>query len=284
MPSKGKRKNSLSLVRLGKSFGEQFSESSVTMLANGMVYSTLIAVVPCLAVIYTVLNVFGVLDPFVALIEDWVISTFGAETGNNLVGYLSSFTKNAMGTGIISILSFSLTFILLIDKLFTCVNKIFHANKKGNPVLRHIKYIGIIAVAILAIVLLVYTTVRFNSLSLEIRGIEALSYMQRLMHRLLPYAIVFGLMLLINLFVPNIQVRFKAAIVGSIVGSVGVSVLLFIFQFVVQRSVKYSVIYGSLATLMFFFLFLSYLWKIVFASVTLTYVFQSETSGVEYHI
>ncbi len=284
MLSKRKRKNSLSLVRLGKSFGEQFAESSVTMLANGMVYSTLIAVVPCLAVIYTVLNMFGVLDPFVLLIEDWVIKTFGTETGGNLVGYLSSFTKNAMGTGIISILSFGLTFILLIDKLFTCVNKIFHANKAGNPVLRYIKYVGIIAVAILSIVAMVYVTVRFNSLSLELRGIEALSKMQMFLNRIIPYGLIFGLMLLVNLFVPNVPVKFKSALVGSVFGSVGVGLLVFIFKFVVQRSVKYSVIYGSLATLMFFFLFLSYLWKIIFSSVTLTYVFQSETTGVEYHI
>ena len=284
MLSKENNKHSLSLVKLGKSFGEQFSESSASMLANGMVYSTLIAVVPCLAVIYTVLNVFGVLDPFMALIEDWVVQTFGSDTGANLVGYLRVFTQNAMGTGIISILSFSVTFILLIDKLFTCVNKIFHANKQGNPVLRYVKYVGIIAVAILSIVVMVYTTVRFNSLSLEIRGIDALSKVQKLINRVVPYGMVFGLMLLVNLFVPNVQVRFKSALVGSVFWSVGVVGLLFIFQFVVQKSVKYSVIYGSLATLMFFFLFLSYFWKIVFASITLTYVFQSETSGIAYHI
>ncbi len=284
MISKKQQNKSFSLVRLGKSFGEQFSESSVSMLANGMVYSTLIAVVPCLAVIYTVLNVFGVLDPFMAIIEEWVISTFGSGTGETLVGYLRMFTENAMGTGIISILSFTLTFILLVDKIFVCVNKIYHTSKKGNPALKYLKYLAIIAVALAAIVVIVYMTVRFSSLNLKVRGMPAISGIQKLFNRLLPIAMVFGLMLLVNLFVPNCQIRFMSALIGSIVGTVGIEVLLFVFKFVVQRSVKYSVIYGSLATLMFFFLFLSYLWKIVFAAVTLTYVHQSQTTGVEYHI
>ncbi len=283
MTPRRKNNGSLSLTRLAKSFGEQFSESSVSMLANGMVYSTLIAVVPCLAVIYTVLNLFNVLDPFVALLEEWIIQTFGSGTGASLVNYIRMFTQNAMGMGIISILSFGVTFILLVDKLFTCVNKIYHTSNGKNIALRYVKYTGIILASLLVMVGLVLFIVRFNSLSLKMRDID-MSGIQKVTNKLIPVGLLFGLLLLINLFVPNCKVRFKSALIGAIAGTVGLGILLFIFQFVVQRSVKYSVIYGSLATLMFFFLFLAYMWKILFGAITLAYVHQSQTVGVEYHI
>ncbi len=284
MTPKRKTGNTLSLVNLGRSFGDQFAESSANMLANGMVYSSLIALVPCLAVIYTILNMFGILDPFVSVLEEWVLDTFGAEVGSNLVGYLSVFTQNAMGMGVVSLLFFGFTFILLVDKLFTCVNKIYHTINNGNPALRYLKYLAIVATAILVIVVSVTSMVRFNSLSLAIQGIEALSGIQMVLQFILPHALSFGFLLLINLFVPNVRVKLKPALLGSAVGALGVWFLSWLFRVIVLRFVRYSVIYGSLATLVFFFLYLSFLWKIVFASVTFTYVFQSETTGVKYHI
>ena len=113
------------------------------MLSNGMVYSTLIAIIPCLAVIYAVLEMLGTLDPVVSILEESILNTFGEGIGNTLVGYLETFTNNAMGLGLVSILSFGLTFVLLIDKIFTVINKIYHTPKKGKIVTRYLKYIGI---------------------------------------------------------------------------------------------------------------------------------------------
>ena len=220
------------------SFIEQFNEDSASMLSNGMVYSTLIAIIPCFAVIYAILNALGALEPVVDLIENTIMSTFGQGTGDTLVGYLRIFTENAMGMGVVSILSFGLTFVLLIDKIFTVINKIYHTPKKGKIVTRYLKYI----------------------------------------------ALIFGLMLAMICLIPNCKVRFLSGLIGAIVGTVGVYGLVKVFQFVVSWSVKYSVIYGSLATLLFFFMFLSYLWKIIFAAVIVSYVHQTQTTGIEYEL
>ena len=118
------------LSGFAKTFFQEFGGSSVSMLSNGMVYSTLIAVVPCLALIYAVLNIFGVLEPVAGLLETYILETFGESTGRSLVGYLNYFTKNAVSMGIVSILSFGVTFVLLIDKVFSIVNKIYHVEKE----------------------------------------------------------------------------------------------------------------------------------------------------------
>lgn len=282
MESKNKGlKKTLNYVR---SFIEQFNEDSASMLSNGMVYSTLIAIIPCLAVIYAILNALGALGPVVELLENSIMNTFGEGTGDTLVGYLRTFTANAMGMGVISILSFGLTFVLLIDKIFTVINKIYHTPKKGKIVIRYLKYIGIIIIGILAIALMVYLVGRFNSISVKMRKLPELSGLQKVFKTLIPIALIFGLMLAMICLIPNCKVRFLSGLIGAIVGTVGVYVLVKVFQFVVSRSVKYSVIYGSLATLLFFFMFLSYLWKIIFAAVVVSYVHQTQTTGVEYEL
>ena len=276
--SKGSVKR-VGLVPLVKSFIKQFGENSSSMLSNGMVYSTLIAVVPCLAVVYAVLNLFGVLAPVVAVLEDYVINTFGEGTGATLVSYINAFTENAVGMGIVSMLSFAVTFVLLIDKIFTVINKIYNTKKGGNPIIRYLKYAGIIVIGLMAIVLAVFLIGRFNALSVKMRVIPQLSTFEKLLKTILPIAAIFGVMLAITMLIPNCKVNFRSGLIGAIVGTVGIMILGMVFSFVVGRSVKYSVIYGSLATLMFSFMFLSYLWKIIFASVTLAYVHQRETVG-----
>ncbi len=282
MPHMSEKKasgNRVGLVTLVKSFIKQFGENSSSMLSNGMVYSTLIAIVPCLAVVYAVLSMFGVLDPVVSVLETYVISTFGESTGETLMKYINTFTANAVGMGIVSILSFSVTFVLLIDKIFTVVNKIYNTKKGGNPIIRYLRYAGIIALGLIAIVLAVFLIGRFNALSVKMRGIPHLSSFEKLLKFIIPIGAIFGLMLAVIVLIPNCKVNFRSGLIGAIFGTVGIYALGYLFSFVVGRSVKYSVIYGSLATLMFSFMFLSYLWKIIFAAVTLSYVHQKETVG-----
>lgn len=265
-----------------KNFFGEFSASSVSMLSNGMVYATLIAVVPCLALIYAVLNLFGVLAPVMEILQTYIIETFGETTGKSLVGYLNYFTQNAVSMGIVSILSFGVTFVLLIDKVFSIVNKIYHVPKAESIVKRYLKYVGVIVIGLAAIVLAVFFVGRFNSLSLKLRNLPDLSGVQKVFKAVIPFAALFGIMLALVCLVPYCKVRFLSGLIGAAVGTVGIGVLGMVFKFVVQRSVKYSVIYGSLATLMFFFMFLSYLWKLVFASVIVSYVHQNMTTGIEY--
>ena len=288
MGSKSRKKKTKKFLSSAKacvgSFIEQLNEDSAMLLSNGMVYSTLLALVPCLAVIYAVLNRLGALEPFVAVIEETIMNTFGEGTGNTLVGYIRAFTTNAMGLGVLSILSFGLTFVLLIDKIYTVVNKIWHSPPKGRIVVRYLKYIVVIILGTIGIALFVFLIGRFNSLSLRIRHLPSLSVLERIMGKVFPIAVVFGIMLAMIYLIPNCRVRFRSGLIGAVFGTVGIVILSYVFKIVVKYSVRYSLIYGSLATLLFFFMFLSYLWKIVFAAMIISYVHQARTVGVEYEL
>lgn len=273
------------LIRFAKSFAEQFSLDSASMLSNGMVYSTLVAIVPCLTFIYAVLNWFNVLDPVVSYLETFLVEVFGESQGANLVGYLNTFTQNAMSMGIVSILSFFVTFVLLIDKIYTVINRIYHTDKAGNLVTRYLKYAGAIIIGLVSVVFIIYFLGRFNALSLGgLFKLPELSRFERIFRGVMPLTMTFAAILGIIVVVPNCKVKLNSALIGSGVGTVGIWLLFKIFRFVVMRSVKYSIIYGSLATLLFFFMFLSYLWKIFFSAVLIAYVHQCEFYGVEYKL
>ncbi|MGP1507632.1 MAG: YihY/virulence factor BrkB family protein [Sphaerochaeta sp.] len=279
-----RKKNRFSILVFVKSFIEQYNYDSALMLSNGMVYSTLISVVPCVTVIYFVLNLMNMLDPVAVFLEEMLMETFGETAGANLAGYLKIFTGNAMGLGIVSILFFALTFVLLIDKIHIVVNKIYHTPKSGMMPLRYLKYLAVIIVGLFSIIFSVFFVGRFNSLFVKLRGLPALSGIQEFFKFITPLAMTFGVLLAIICLVPNCKVRLLSGVIGAASGTAGLTVLTKVFKLVVTKSVGYSVIYGSLAALMLFFLFLSFLWRIVFSSVIISYVHQCRTTGVEYKL
>ena len=88
---------------------------NISIMASGMVYSTLIAVIPCLTFLTAFLSVFGVLQPFMNLIAMLFEDTFGANTGHELVSYIQQFSSNAMSLGVIGLISFIITGIFMAD-------------------------------------------------------------------------------------------------------------------------------------------------------------------------
>ena len=53
---------------------------SINLLASGMVYSTLIAIVPCITFLSAFLSAFGALEPFISILSEWACDTFGEAT------------------------------------------------------------------------------------------------------------------------------------------------------------------------------------------------------------
>lgn len=272
--AKGSRRPSANggLISIMKSCLSRFSDDNVIMISNGMVYATLVALVPCLALIYTFLNYLGVVEPVIGFVDEFLFKTFGENAGRSLAGYLDGFMKNAMSLGVISSLSFVVTFLLLIDKLNVTVNRLFHCEVKGNPAVRFLKYLAFMIISMVVIAVLVGIYTRFSSWFLFLKDMPELSSFQVFAKEALARFMILFALFCVLYFIPDCDVNFYAALTGSVFGFVLMLVLEIVFKLIVKFSVKSSVIYGSLATLLFFFMFLSWMWRIMFTSVVLTNV------------
>lgn len=259
-----------SLVNIIKGCLSRFSNDNVIMISNGMVYATLIALVPCMALIYGFLNYLGIIEPVVVFVDEFLVSTFGSTTGTSLAKYFEEFIQNALSLNIISSLSFVVTFLTLLDKLNVTVNNLFHNEKKQNPAIRFLKYLALMIVSMVIIAIVVGLYTRFSSWFLFLKDLPELNTVQVFVKKLLSKLMIFFTLLGILYLVPDCDVNFLAAVIGAFLGFILMLVLEFAFKLVVTFSVKYSVLYGSLATLLFFFMFLSWMWRIVFTSVVVT--------------
>lgn len=245
---------------------------NISIMASGMVYSTLIAVVPCLTFLIAFLSAFGVLQPFMNLIAMIFEDTFGENTGKELVSYIQQFSTNAMSLGVIGLVSFIFTGILLVNKIYTAINQIFRTRATSGTVKRFTAILtflimgAFMIVSVFALQSMVTNTIAIIAIGDKRAGNFLLS--------LGGIAIIWVALLLLYKAVPNTKIRTTSSTIGATSGTISLLVATGIFRAVTQFMVSYSVIYGSMASIFIALLYLFICWFLILFSAELVYVHQ----------
>lgn len=245
---------------------------NISIMASGMVYSTLIAVIPCLTFLTAFLSVFGVLQPFMNLIAMLFEDTFGANTGHELVNYIQQFSSNAMSLGVIGLISFIITGIFLVNKIYTAVNQIFRTRATSGTVRRFTAILtflimgAFMIVALFALQSIVSNTIMIIAIGDRKAGNFFVS--------IGGMAIIWVSLFLLYKAVPNTKVRSTSASIGASTALVSLLIATGIFRSITQTMVSYSVIYGSMASIFIALLYLYICWFIILFSAELAYVHQ----------
>ena len=248
---------------------------NVSILASGMVYSTLVAIVPCVTFLSAFLSALGGMERFSMVVGEWLRETFGEAQGAFVLEKVTQFSQNAMSLGIVGLITFVITASLLAGKIDTVINKIFRTRSAEGFMKRYGKII------IFLIVLSVFIAMSF-SLAQSVRvdvyswlGIdEKTGVWASVLKNGAQFLIVFALFFFLLFFVPNVKVKVSAAVAGSVLGTVVMSIFYLVFTHLIIYSVKYSVIYGSLASILLVLLFLYIVWYIVILTSEVTFIYQ----------
>ncbi len=267
------KKRSLASVKLASLAFNQAMKDNVMQSASSMVYSTLMALVPAVTFIFTFFSAFGVLEPLVDLLRQWLADIVGPEAGLQLMELLNLYTANATSLGVVGLISFLITMVLLINKVWTVINHIFRTTRNRNSIKRLANFVTFLIVACLFIAAYISIQSVVNSWYLNLIG-ASVALWSRIVGVVAPIITTWAILFMLTFFVPNTKVRFSSAMVGSVSGTLFlmlVSKFLFLLS---GMATRYSVIYGSLA-IVFLFLVLFYVfWAVVFYCVELAYVHQ----------
>jgi membrane protein len=254
----------------------KFLKDRITLLASGIVYTTLISIVPFISFLVAFLSLFNVLQPFYTILAELFTSIFGEVAGNQLVEMIAQFSSNASGLGVIGLISFIITSMLLINKVWAVINQIYRtASTNMNIVRRSLGFLTILIVG--AILLGAYISVK-SLLSSWVARILGWQFFENiplvLLRFLVPWMIGWLFLFLMILVAPNAKVSGVSAAIGGLVGTLGMYVVNYLFSTLISKALSYSVIYGSFATVFLFLLWVYMLWVVILAAVEVSYVHQ----------
>ena len=253
----------------------RISRDNVNILASGMVYSTLIAIIPCITFLFAFLSVFGVLQTFIEILTAFLVETLGDETGHEIATLIETYTGNALSLGVFGIISFLITSILLINKVYTVMNRIFRTQPKSGTLKRFTTFLTLLIVAALLIVVFLSIQGRVErtivaSVRLNTFVIASSNFWEKVLMASMLWIGIFSLIF----FLPNAKIRFSSAFVGSLTGLFFILISTEVFKRIIVGSVNYSVIYGSIASILFLLIYFYLFWYIIMVSAEITYVHQ----------
>jgi membrane protein len=251
----------------------QTIHDNIFQSASSMVYSTLMAIVPGLTFVFTFFGAFGVLQPVIEFLAEWFTEMFGPEAGAQLLTLVEKYTANATSLGVVGLVSFLITMLLLINKVWSVINQIFRTSRDRNPIKRLAGFVTFLIISCLLIAAYISIQSLMNSWYSKLLGVSVEGW-SKVVGIVVPLLIIWSIFFLLTYFVPNIKVHFSSATLGALVGMILILGFSKLMSKLTGMAANFSVIYGSFAAIFLFLLWCYYFWAVVFYCVELTFVHQ----------
>ena len=234
---------------------EFFTTRRVIDMAAALTYSTLLALVPILAVVFGVARGFG----YNKYIEVWFRELLGSQpqAADAIINFVNSYlvhTKSGvlLGVGLVLMLYTVLMLTLNVEKTFNAIWQVKHRRSLYRAVTDYLAMLLLVPVVIVLV-----------------SGLSIAGAM------LLPYVLMAVVFMAMYMCVPNTKVRLQVVIVPGILAGVGMQALQLFYIHAQVLLSSYNAIYGSFAALPLFMLWVQLSWTICLFGVQLCYTNQN---------
>jgi membrane protein len=267
----------IKLLRIFQAVIRDLKSGLLTLRAMSLVYTTLLSLVPLLAVSFSVLKGFGVRDQLETALNN-MLAPLGAQSAE-ITQYIIGFVNNVK-VGVLGALGLGLllyTVISLVQKIESAFNFTWRISTSRNMAQRFSDYLSVIMVG----PVLVFTamgitgTISNSDILTSLTSIAPLGFLISIVSKLIPYILVISAFTFIYVLVPNTRVRFKSALVGGIIAGILWETTGWLFASFVAGSGSYTAVYSGFAILMIFMIWLYLSWIILLTGASIAFYYQN---------
>ncbi|MCP9439430.1 MAG: YihY/virulence factor BrkB family protein [Nitrospira sp.] len=248
--------------------------------AAGLVFTTLLSLVPFLAVTFSVLKAFGVhhqIEPVLAQALE-PLGPKSLEITSRIIDFVDNLKIGVLGT--VGVASLIYTSYSLVDKIEQALNAIWMV-RQGRPWNR--KFTDYLSVVLVGPVLIftafgVLASLQSHTVVRWLMDLEPFGSLFLWTAELVPFLVLWGVFTFFYKFIPYTRVRVTSALVGGISAAILWGVAGEVFAKFVAASAKYSAIYSSFAVLILFLLWLYTGWMIILIGAQFSFFHQHPTA------
>lgn len=252
-----------------------FTTKRVMTQASALTYSTLLAMVPVLAVIFAIARGFG----YNKYIEIWFRDALSSQpqVADTLAGFVNSYlihTQSGIFLGV-GLLFMLYTVLMLVNNIEETFNEIWQVSN-ARPIMRSLtNYMAMFFVVPIIIVVSMGLSIFMATIAHKMSGIMLLGPAMRLLLDFSPYLLLSLLFIWLYVSMPNTDVKLKSAIVPGILSGIAMQLLQLFYIHSQIWVTGYNAIYGSFAALPLFMLWLQISWTICLFGAQLTFTNQN---------
>ncbi len=263
----------INVLRLIWAVGRDVAEGQITLRAMSLVYTTLLSLVPLLAISFSILKGFGVhnqIEPFLLNALE-PLGERRDEIANNILSFVDNVQVGVLGS--VGFLLLFYTVVSLLQKIELAFNDMWQISGARTFAERFKDYLSVIIVGPVLVFasLGITATVMSDPLMERIASIQPLGTLIELVGRLVPILMVVLAFTFIYMFVPHTRVRVGPALTGGLVAGVLWNALGWLFAGFVAQANRYTAIYSGFATPILFMIWLYVGWLILLIGATIAF-------------
>ncbi len=266
----------ITALRIGQLLIRDLGDGLLNMRAMSLVYTSLLAIVPLIAVSFSVLKGFGVHNQ----IEPALLNLFaplgekGVEITTRIIEFVDNIKVTVLGSVGLALLFY--TVVSLMQKIERAFNFTWRVSEQRPFSQRFSDYLTVVLIGPVLIFTAIglTATVEKHQLVQAAMQVEVLAPFLHFIGRLIPYMLVIAAFTFIYIFVPNTKVKFRAALIGGVVAGILWETVGWGFAAFVVNSTKYTAIYSAFATLIILFIWLYVSWLILLIGGSIAFYVQ----------
>jgi membrane protein len=276
----GRRPRLIRAMRYPYAVVRDLSRPDIKLRAMGLVYTTLLALIPLAAFSFAILKIFRARsDLRVAVYQ--LFSALGPVGAEELTSRVMDFA-NGVGGGVIGSVGFALlawTLVGTIKKVEDSFNFLWRVQQARSFARRVSEYLTLIVVGPVILVVFIGMSRRaLESAPLRVLGhLPLVDILTAAGVKLAPYVMVTAFFTGLYLFVPNTRVRWRPALSGALVAGVLWASVGRIFTAFVVHSTRLTIVYAGFAFIVAALLWTYLGWLILLAGANLSFYIQNPT-------
>lgn len=264
------------VLRIMYAVMRDLASGQISLHAMSLVYTTILSIVPLLALSFSVLKAFNVQDQFTPMLYTFLepMGEKGLEIHQNILSFVSN-----MKVGVLGIVGFVLLFytaISLVQKIERAFNTIWLAPQLRSIGNRFSQYLSVILVGpVLVVAAISVTASTMNStLVHSLAQIEPFGSLIIILTKLMPFLMIIAAFTFFYAMMPNTKVKFGSALWGGIVGGSAWQASSLIFTAFVVNSTQYDAIYSGFAVGILLLIWLYMNWLILLLGSSIAFYHQ----------
>jgi membrane protein len=262
-------------------------DGALSLRAMGLVYSTLLSLVPLLAVAFSVLKAFGAQYQVRPLLEH-ALGPLGMQRDQvteRIVQFVSNTQVGVLGA--IGVAGLLYTVLSLMDRVEDALNHVWHARRARGLARKFTDYLSML-LAGPVLVFAAFTLIASAQNHWVMQWVLAVTHLESLVlfvtGYVLPILLLGTAFSLLYRLVPNTEVSTSSALVGAAVAALLWHLAGTAFTAFLSNSTRYAAIYSGFAAIMVFIVWLYIGWLIVLIGAQVGYFHQYPRSYIEAHV
>lgn len=261
----------LRMLRLSAMTWRAYHDNNLALLASGLSFYLMFSLVPFLAYLSLILRAFGL-----STYLEQEILIFVAGGNQSLVPTIEDYIRNAESVlveGLGMAITFAVGYILL-QRVKVTLNVIWKVERPRGYHHRLLEYVVVLTIVPLLLALALGVGGLFASV--EVRSFFPRWLLAAAPSRAMATLAGYGVLLMIcfyaYLYLPDIKVRWRGALIGALVSATGLMIVQRYAMVLILGFTRSSPIYGALAVLPFVMMWFYIAWIIFLAGAQVSYV------------